>query len=129
MRIENITNINNNKDYQEIERIAEQKAKGILNNRKAVVLAAVIAVLEALRNRPDKQQFLIYDSFYPLNNNSTPDIFSKMKSSSSANPEKNYLSMPFYHKEIMTMAEGFYDHLLKVAVDDTIYPLTATHTK
>jgi hypothetical protein len=58
---------NNSKDYQEIESIAEQKANDILNNRKAVVLAAVIAVLEALRNRPDKQQLLIYDSFYPSN--------------------------------------------------------------
>jgi hypothetical protein len=40
-----------------------------LNNRKAVILAAVIAVLEALRNQPDKQHLLIYDSFYPINNN------------------------------------------------------------
>ena len=43
------------KDYQKIERVAEQKANDILNNRKAVVFATVIAVLEALRNRPDKQ--------------------------------------------------------------------------
>jgi hypothetical protein len=66
-QLENIKN--NDKDYQEIERIAEQKANGILNNRKAVVLAAVIAVLKALRNHPDKQQLLICDSFYPLNDN------------------------------------------------------------
>ena len=59
-RLENIKN--NRKDYQEIERIAQQKANDILNNRKAVVLAAVIAVLEGLRNHPDKQQHLIYDS-------------------------------------------------------------------
>jgi hypothetical protein len=74
-----------------------------LANKKAVVLAAVIAVLGALRNRPDKQQLLIYDSFYPLNNNSTADIFAKMMSSpSTANPEKNYLlPMPSHHKEIL----------------------------
>jgi hypothetical protein len=120
-QLENIKN--NNKDYQEIERIAEQKANGILNNKKTVVLAAVIAVLEALRNRPDKQQLLIYDSFYPLNNNnSTADIFAKMMSSSAANPEKNYLSMSFRHKEILKMAEGLYDDLLKAVVGNTIYP-------
>jgi hypothetical protein len=120
-QLENIKN--NDKDYQEIERVAEQKANDILNNRKAVVLAAVIAVLEALRNRPDKQQLLIYDFFYPLNNNnSTADIFTKMMSSSAANPE-NYLSMSFHHKEILKMAEGLYDDLLKVVVNDTIYPL------
>jgi rRNA-processing protein FCF1 len=50
-QLENIKN--NSKNYQKIERIAEQKANDILNNRKAVVLAAVIAVLEALRNHVD----------------------------------------------------------------------------
>jgi hypothetical protein len=121
-RLENIKN--NSKDYQEIERVAERKASDILANKKAVVLAAVIAVLGALRNRPDKQQLLIYDSFYPLNNNGAADMLTKMMSSSSlANPEKNYLSMPFHHKEILTMAEGLYDHLLKAAVNNTLYPL------
>src|SRR6188472_3644138 len=116
---------NNNKNYQKIEREAEQKANNILANKKAVVLAAVISVLGALRNHPDKQQLLIYDSFYPLNNNSTADIFAKMMSSSStaANPEKNYLSMPFHHKEIMKIAEELYDSLLKLAVNNKLYPL------
>jgi hypothetical protein len=102
-----------------------------LYNRKAVVLAAVIAVLEALRNRPDKQQLLIYDSFYPLNNNnSTADIFAKMMSSpTAANPEKNYLlPMPFHHKEIMKIAEGLYDQSLKAVIDNTIYLSTPTAT-
>jgi transposase len=60
-QLENIKN--NSKDYQEIERIAEQKADDILANRKAVILAAIISVLGALRNHPNKQQLLIYDSF------------------------------------------------------------------
>ena len=124
-QLENIKN--NDKDYQKIEQVAEQKADDILNNKKAVVLAAVIAVLEALRNRPDKQQLLIYDSFYPLNNNGTADILAKMMSSSAANPE-NYLSMSFHHKEILKIAEGFYDELLKAAVNNTLYPLTSTPT-
>jgi hypothetical protein len=83
-----------------------------------------------LRNRPDKQQLLIYDSFYSLNNNnnnnnSTADIFAKMMSSSAANPE-NYLSMSFHHKEILKIADGVYDELLKAAVSNTIYPHTTT---
>jgi hypothetical protein len=124
-KLENIKN--NGKDYQEIERLAEQKANDILNNKKAVILAAVIAVLEALRNRPDKQHLLIYDSFYPLNNNSTADIFAKMMSSSTENSEKNYLvPLPFHHKEILTMAEGLYDNLLKVVINNTIYPAAVT---
>ena len=120
-RLENIKN--NSKDYQEIERVAERKASDILANKKAVVLAAVIAVLGALRNHPNKQQLLIYDSFYPSNDNSTADIFARvMSSSTAANPE-NYLSMPFHHKEIMKIAEELYDRLLKVAVNNTLYPL------
>jgi D-alanyl-D-alanine dipeptidase len=114
-----------NATHTTIERVAERKASDILANKKAVVLASVIAVLGALRNHPNKQQLLIYDSFYPSNNNSTADIFAKMMSSSTstANPEKNYLSMPSHHKEILTMAEGLYDHLLKAAVNNTLYPL------
>ena len=111
---------NNNKNYQKIERVAEQKANDILSNKKAVVLAAVIAVLGAIRNHPDKQQLLIYDSFYPLNNNSTADIFTKMTASLIATTSP----MPFHHKEILNMSEGLYDQLLRVAVNNTIYPLS-----
>jgi len=117
-QLENIKN--NNKNYQKIERVAEQKANNILNNKKALVLAAVIAVLEALKNRPDKQQLLIYDSFYPLNNNSTADIFAIMMSSSPTANQESYPPMPFHHKEILNIAEGLYDQLLRVAVNDTI---------
>jgi hypothetical protein len=113
---------NNSKNYQKIERVAEQKTNDILSNKKAIVLAAVIAVLGAIRNHPDKQQLLIYDSFYPLNNNSTADIFAKMMSSSSTASPENYPPLPFRHKEILNIAEGLYDQLLKVAFNDTIYP-------
>ena len=98
-----------------------------MKNRKAVVLTAVIAVLETLRNRPDKQQLLICDSFYPLNDNAIP-YTNKMMSSSVANPEKNYLiPLQFYHhKEILKIADGVYDRFLKIAVNNTLYPLTTT---
>jgi hypothetical protein len=128
-QLENIKN--NNKDYQEIENIAEQKANDIFSNKRAILMTAVIAVLGALRYHPDKQQLLIYDSFYPSNNNnSTADIFVKMMSSpTAANPEKNYLlPMPFHHKEIMKIAEGLYDQLLRVAVNNTIHLSTPTAT-
>jgi hypothetical protein len=119
-QLENIKN--NNKDYHQIEKLAEQKANDILTNKKAILMTAVIAVLGTLRNHPDKQQLLIYDSFYPSNNNSPANIFAKMTSSpSTANPEKNYPPMLLHHhKEILQIAEGLYDELLKVAVDNTI---------
>jgi hypothetical protein len=34
--------------------------------------------------------------------------------------------MPFHQKEILKIAEGLYDRLLRTAVNNTIYPLTAT---
>ena len=49
-----------------------------------------------------------------------------MMSSSAANPEKNYLSMSSHHKEILKMAEELYDNLLKIAVNNTIYPAAVT---
>ncbi len=95
-----------------------------MNNKKAVILTAVISVC-ALRNHPYKQQFLICDSFYPLNNGAA-DIFAKMMSSSTANPE-NYL-VSFVHRKVFEIADKFYDMLLKVAVNDTIYPLASMST-
>jgi hypothetical protein len=128
-KLEQLENIkNNNKDYQKIERVAEQKANDILNNKKAVILAAVIAVFVALRNHPEKQQLLIYDSFYPLNDDADAiSYITKMMSSSTENSEKNHrVPLPFHHKEILTMAEGLYDNLLKVVVNNTIYPAAVT---
>jgi hypothetical protein len=51
-----LVQLQNIKNNSKIERIIEQKANNILANKKAVVLAAVIAVLGALRNHPYKQQ-------------------------------------------------------------------------
>ena len=48
-QLENIKN-NNNKDYHEIERLAQLKANGILNNKKAILTAAVMSVFAALKN-------------------------------------------------------------------------------
>jgi hypothetical protein len=50
-------------------------------------------------------------------------------SSSAANPEKDYLPLPFHHKEITKIAGELYDQLLKVAVNDMIYSPTATQIK
>jgi predicted nucleic acid-binding Zn-ribbon protein len=47
-QLENIKN--NSKDYRKIERLAEEKANDILNNKKAILSSAVIAVLQAIRN-------------------------------------------------------------------------------
>ncbi|HET7344984.1 MAG TPA: hypothetical protein VFJ05_03825 [Nitrososphaeraceae archaeon] len=61
-QLENIKN--NNKDYQQIERLAEQKANDILSNKKAILTAAVISVFAALKNEPEKQ-LVIYDLLWP----------------------------------------------------------------
>jgi hypothetical protein len=134
-QLENIKN--NNKDYQEIERLAKQKANNILSNKKAVLLAAVISVFAALKNEPEKQ-LVIYDllynnnnnnnNCYPSNNNDDSILYtiSKIMSSSAANPE-NYLTS-FVQRKVFEISEKFYDMLLKVAVNDTMYPLASKST-
>jgi hypothetical protein len=122
-----------NKDYQQIEKLAEQKANDILSNKKAILTAAVISVFAALKNDPEKQ-LVIYDllnnnnnnNFYPSNNNDSAIsyITSKIMSSSTANPE-NYLPS-FIQRKVFEISEKFYDMLLKVAVNNTIYPPIAT---
>lgn len=76
---------------------------------------------------PDKQQLLIYDLFYnnrySPNDNDNDDYISKMMSS---NPENYLVPLQFYHEEILKIAEGIYDNLLKVAVNNAIYPASAT---
>jgi len=72
---------------------------------------------------------LIYDSIYPSNNNVVADISTKIMSASTASPEKNYLPLPFHHKEILKIAEELHDNLLKVTVNNTTYPHTPTATQ
>jgi hypothetical protein len=132
-QLENIKN--NNKDYQQIEKIAELKANDILSNKKAILTAAIISVFAALKNEPEKQ-LVIYDLFYNNNNNNCyPSNYnddsilytiSKIMSSSTANPE-NYLTS-FVQRKVFEISEKFYDMLLKIAVNDTIYPLASKST-
>jgi hypothetical protein len=134
-RLENIKN--SNKDYQQIERLAELKSNDILSNKKAILTAAVISVFAALKNDPEKQ-LVIYDLFYNDNNNNNcyPSNYNddsilytsgKIMSSSTANPE-NYLPS-FVHRKVLEISEKFYDMLLKVAVNNTIYPPAPTVTQ
>jgi hypothetical protein len=50
------------------------------------------------------------------------DIFATMMSSSSTANQRSYPLVSFHHKEILNIAEGLYNQLLRVAVNDTIYP-------
>jgi hypothetical protein len=86
--------------------------------------AAVISVFAALKNEPEKQ-LVIYDLFYnnnryASNNNDDSVLYTTGKiMSSAANPE-NYLTS-FVHRKVFEISEKFYDRLLKVAVNNTIY--------
>jgi hypothetical protein len=48
-------------------------------------------------------------------------------SSSAANPKSYLVPLQFYyHNEILKIADGIYDRFLKIAVNNTLYPLTTT---
>jgi hypothetical protein len=117
-QLENIKN--NNKEYQKIERLAEQKANDIFSNKKAILAAAIMSVLAALRKDP-KKQLLIYGPFYPSNNDADAILSYTTKMMSSPNPE-NYLQ--FNQRKFLEIVEQFYDRMLKVAVNNTIHTLS-----
>ena len=122
-QLENIKN--NSKDYRNIERTAEQKANDIFSNKKAMLAAAIIAVLAALRNDPNKQLSLIYGSDYP--SNSDVDLYHYISSIMSAQHPENYLQ--FNQRKLLEIVEQFYDRMLKIAVNNTIHILSNSATK
>jgi hypothetical protein len=103
-----VEDVHKKEDYQKIERLAEEKVDSILTNKKAIILTAIISILAALRNDPDKQ-LLIYDAA------EIPSMNAII--SSSQNPES--LLHP-HHKTILKLAEIYYDELLKFAAYNSI---------
>jgi hypothetical protein len=78
---------------------------------------------------------VIYDLFYNDNNNNNcyPSNYNDdfvsytTKIMSSSSPE-NYLPS-FVHRKVFEISEKFYDMLLKVAVNNTVYPLASTSSR
>ena len=120
-QLENIKN--NNKDYQKIERLAEQKANDIFSNKKAILAAAIISVFIALRKDP-KKQLLIYNSYYP--SNGVTDFSNYILSIMSTQHPENHLQ--FNQRKLLEIVEQFYDRLLKVAANDAIHTLSVTNS-
>lgn len=51
---------NNDEEYIKIRRTVEEKALGILSDRKALLKLAVLSVAESIENDPDKYSYLIH---------------------------------------------------------------------
>jgi hypothetical protein len=106
-----VEDIHKKEDYKKIERLAEEKVDSILTNKKVIILTAIISILAALRNDPDKQ-LLIYDAA------EIPSMDAIIPSSQ--NSESYLLLLHPHHKRILELAEMYYDELLKFAAYNAI---------
>jgi hypothetical protein len=89
-----------------------------------MLASAIIAVLAALRNDPNKQ-LLIYVSDYTSNGD--VDSYHYISSIMSAQHPENYLQ--FNQRKLLEIVEQFYDRMLKVAVNNTIHTLSNSATQ
>jgi chromosome segregation ATPase len=106
--------IKNNKDYLSIEKVAEEKSKSILTEKKELLIAAIIASTRAIANDPNKQALFAYFEHYTSSPNSNTFLEHNLIQS-----DQNYLQV--FHKELLQIAEEFYDQLLNVSVNGTMY--------
>jgi len=107
-----VDQLKNNKDYREVEKVAEEKSKSILTEKKELLIVAIIASLRAIANDPNKQDLLDYveycsSSSYNSNNTSLMQR------------EQKYLHG--FHKQLLQIAEQFYDEMLNVSVKNSMH--------
>ena len=60
---------NGNRNYHEIKSIAEQIVYGLLSEHGALLTSAIIAVVQALRENPDKYAIIFDNTKYDNNTN------------------------------------------------------------
>lgn len=103
-----IASMNTSTGFQNMQRIAETSARSILTQNKVVLVAALQAILQALKEEPRNQlQFLIYGFLsYPLYE---PRY---------GNRPKNYVQLR--QELLLDSAEEVYTNLLNKTVNNTI---------
>jgi Mor family transcriptional regulator len=107
-----IESIYKSEGYQKIGKIAEERVSATLKDKNAILLAACMAMLEALKNDPNKQQLLDHHDYF------TSDSGSHLFATTIVANFEAYLQT--YHQEMLELANKLYDRLVIVCVKDTI---------
>ncbi len=107
-----IENIHKSEGYQKIEKIAEEEVNATLKDKNAILVAACMTTVEALKNDPNKQQLLDEHDYF------------------SSNPGGHLLAttilanfgayLETYHREMLELANKLYDRLSIICVKDTM---------
>jgi hypothetical protein len=115
---------NIDKRYIQIKRIAEEVVDRLLKERKSLLTSALVAVVEALRMKPDRYA-VIYNSKYDNNNDNIFDSsigttaadISSSHSSTISNQNYYYNE---YHEGIIEIASSFLKILTNQMMDSTM---------
>jgi regulator of replication initiation timing len=108
-----------NKKYGKVRAIAEEHINSFLTDRKALVSAAVLAVIEALRMHPNKHRMICCND----GNNSDSNEMSNDSLAVLLEPESNYSHDDNELGDIAIVsdtAKALYDRILAWLVDKTI---------
>jgi hypothetical protein len=109
---------NNDKEYEKIKQIAEQKAKDLLSDKRLILKLALLCVIKSMRNNKDKYNYLINGGIltsmpgtgYSNNNNNNQLFLVKQQhlSVSESNDEVGEICKSL----LLDGAENFYQQLV-----------------
>jgi hypothetical protein len=114
---------NNNEEYVEVIKSIENKVHDFLSNRKKLLNAAIISLIESMRNNPEKYSALVYHNNDNQNSSSSPSSTrSKDHDSNLSNASRQAVVLPpppydnymiEYYKDIMLEeAEKLYNDIV-----------------
>jgi hypothetical protein len=107
-----IENIHKSEGYLKIEKIAKERVNAILKDSNAILLAACMATVEALKNDPNKQQLLDQHDYFSSNTGG------HLLATTILENFEAYLQTN--HQEMLELADKLYDRLLTRCVKDTM---------
>jgi hypothetical protein len=113
---------NYNEEYVEVIKSIENKVHDFLSNRKKLLNAAIISLIESMRNDPEKYSALVYHNNYNQNPSSSSSTRSKDHNSNLLNVNRQPVVLPpppydnymiEYYKDIMLEeAEKLYNDIV-----------------
>jgi hypothetical protein len=96
-----IRDTKSSKDYAKLRTIMEQNVSSILNDKKAMLFAALLALLESLKNDAVSAHILLSRENMPPDNN-----------------QGNYLQL--VQQKVLELADHYYDNILQSCINNTL---------
>jgi hypothetical protein len=119
-----IQNTRSSEEYQKIENIAKEKVNAILTDKKAILAMAMASVIEAIRTDHNKEQLSFqhqvstFGYFNPSSFNNNDISTTIITPTTQESNYYNHLLFPI--EKLQKLAEGFYDKLSRMCVNNTM---------